>query len=115
MIPNMAEEVTPAGFGVEKLLVLFGGEGEVAVDVSAMEAQVKAPPRRFVGRRSQQLRFEGLPVDLQAFDLFWDSAHDSKIVGTISLRWLESHAASTAGDFAGNRFHGSRSAMRLMG
>lgn len=55
----MGEKVTAPGFGVEKLLVLFGGEGEVAVDFSAMEAQVKEPPRRLVGRGGQSFDSRG--------------------------------------------------------
>jgi hypothetical protein len=43
------------------------------------------------------------------------SCHDSKVVGTISLRWVGPHAASVAGGLAGNRFHGSNSAIRWMG
>jgi hypothetical protein len=44
-----------------------------------------------------------------------DCAHDSKIVGTLALRWSFGHAASVAGELAGNRFHGSNSAIRLIG
>jgi hypothetical protein len=36
-------------------------------------------------------------------------------VGTIALRWLLCHAASVARGTAGDRFHGSRSAIRLIG
>ena len=105
----------PVGVGVEEFLILFGGEGEVTVNFAAMESQVKASPRLVVGGRRQELRFQRLPVQVQFFCLIPDCAHDSKIVGTISLRWWESHAASVAGGFAGNRFHGSRSAIRWMG
>jgi hypothetical protein len=54
----------------------------------------------------------GLPV--QTFCVIRDCAHDSKIVGTISLRRWKCHAASAAG-VAENKFHGSSSAIRLMG
>ena len=113
-IPDVAEEVTAAGLGVEKLLVLFGREGEVTVNVAAVEAEVEESSRCDVSRGGQEFRFERLPVQVQAFCLIPDCAHDSKIVGTISLRWWQSHAASVAG-LAGNRFHGSSSAIRLMG
>jgi hypothetical protein len=36
----VGEEVAAVGSGVEELLVLFGGKGEIAVDVAAMEAEV---------------------------------------------------------------------------
>jgi hypothetical protein len=111
----VVEEVTAAGVGVEKFLVLFGREGEVTVDLAAVEAQVKDAPRGGIGRDSQELSFEGLPVQPQAFCVNPDCAHDSEIVGTISLRWSERHAASVAGELPGNRFHGSKSAIRLMG
>ena len=45
----MAEEVTALRVGVEKLLVLFGREGEVAVDVAAVEAKVEEPAWSDVG------------------------------------------------------------------
>jgi hypothetical protein len=114
LIPNVAEEVLALGFGVEKLLILFGGEGKVTIDFSAVEAQVKLPPRRVIGRSGQKLRFQRRPVHFQVCPIP-DRAHDSKIVGTISLRWLGPHAASVAVGLAGNRFHGSNSAIRWMG
>ena len=47
--------------------------------------------------------------------LISDCAHDSKIVGTIALRCSRCHAASVARGLAGNTFHGSSSAIRLIG
>lgn len=114
LAPYVPEEVTALGFGIEKRLVLFGGEREVTIDFSAVEAQVKLPPRRIIGCGGQKLRFQRRPVHFQ-FCLIPDRAHDSKIVGTISWRWLGPHAASVAGGLAGNRFHGSNSAIRWMG
>src|SRR5215472_18307751 len=106
-----AEEVMTVGVGFEQFLVLFGGEGEVAVDFAAVEAEVKSPPRCIVGCGSEELRFQRLPV--QHFCVNRDCAHDSKIVGTMILRGR--HAASIAIDLTGSRFHGSSSAIRLIG
>jgi hypothetical protein len=39
-IPDAAEEVTALGIGVEKLPVLFGREGEVTVDLVAVECSL---------------------------------------------------------------------------
>ena len=47
---DVAEKVAALGFGVEELLVLIGGEGEVAVNFAAAEAEVKHPARCNVGR-----------------------------------------------------------------
>ena len=111
----MVEEVLALGFGVEKLLVLVSGEGEVTVNLAADKAQVESPPWSVIGRGSQELRFERLPVQSQVLGLIPNCAHDPKIVGTISLRGLECHAASTAAGWLGKRFHGSSSAIRLIG
>ena len=40
LVSNVGEEIAAVGFGVEELLVLFGGKGEIAVDITAMEAEV---------------------------------------------------------------------------
>jgi hypothetical protein len=37
----VGEEVAPLRFGVKKLLVLFGGEGEVTVNLAAVKAEIK--------------------------------------------------------------------------
>jgi xylulose-5-phosphate/fructose-6-phosphate phosphoketolase len=58
-----------------------------------------------------ELGFDWLPV--QTFRVIRDCAYDSKVVGTVGLRRWKCHAASAA--VAGNRFHGSSSAIRLMG
>ncbi len=108
----MSEKVAAFGFGFEELLVLISGEGEVAINFAAVEAEVKNPAGCNVGRGRQELGFEWLPV--QTFSVIRDCAHDSKIVGTISLRRWKCHAAFAAG-VAGNRFHGSSSAIRLIG
>ena len=92
MISDVAEEVAAFGFGLEELLVLISGEGEVAINFAAVEAEIKNPAGCDVCRGSQELRFDRLPV--QTFCVIRDRAHDSKIVGTISLRWWKCHAAS---------------------
>ena len=112
-VSEVAEEVAAFGFGREELLVLIGGEGEVAIKFPAVEAEVKNPARCNVCRGGEELGFDWLPV--QTFCVIRDCAHDSKIVGTISLRRWKCHAASAAGGEAGNRFHGSSSAIRLIG
>ena len=61
-IPDMTEEVTAFGFGLDELLVLIGGEGEIAISVTAVEAEVKHPARCNVCRGSQELGFDWLPV-----------------------------------------------------
>ena len=38
LTPDVGEEVTTLGFGVAELLVLIGGESEIAVDFAAVEA-----------------------------------------------------------------------------
>ena len=60
LVPNVAEEVLALGFGVEELLVLVCGEGEVAVNLAALEAQVKDAPRHLVGLGRQEFRVKGL-------------------------------------------------------
>jgi hypothetical protein len=110
-ISDVTEEVAAFGFGLEELLVLNGGEGEVAIKFTAVEAEIKNPARCNVCCGSQELGFDWLPV--QTLCVIRDCAHDSKIVGTISLRWWKCHAACAA--VAGNRFHGSSSAIRLIG
>jgi hypothetical protein len=55
LIPDVGEEVSAVGFSVEKFLVLFGREGEVAVDFAAVEAKVKQSAWRDVGRGGQKL------------------------------------------------------------
>ena len=82
-IPDVTEEVAAFGFGLEELFVLIGGECEVAINFAAVEAEVKNPARCDVSRGSQELGFDWLPV--QTFCVIRDCAHDSKIVGTISL------------------------------
>src|SRR5512132_2635658 len=49
LIADVAEEVLALRFGVEKLLVSFGGKGEVPIYVAAVEAKVKNAPWRLVG------------------------------------------------------------------
>src|SRR5262249_22740197 len=115
LIPNVAEEVLALGFGVEKFLVLFGGKGEVTIDLAAVEAQVEDASRRFVGLGRQEFRFQWPPVEIQFFCAIPLRAHDSKIVGTIALRRSGRHAATSSDGLAGIRFQGSSSAIRLMG
>jgi len=115
LIPDVAEEELALGFGVEKRLVLVGREGEVTVNLSAVEAEVQDASWRDVGLSGQELRFQRPPVQIWLFYVIPHRAHDSKIVGTVVLRWPGCHAAASAGDSAGHRFHGSSSAMRLMG
>ena len=110
-ISDVTEEVAAFGIGLEELLVLIGGEGEIAINFAAVEAEVKSPAGCNVCPGSQELGFDWLPV--QPFCVIRDCAHDSKIVDTIFLRRWKCHAASAA--VAGNRFHGSSSAIRLMG
>jgi hypothetical protein len=62
LIPDVAEEVLALGFGVEKLLVLFGRESEVTVNLPAVEAEVKDAPWRLVGFGGQELRFQWPPL-----------------------------------------------------
>ena len=112
-ISDVTEEVAAFGFSLEELLVLISREGEVAINFAAVEAEVKNPAGASVGRGREELGFEWLPV--QTFCVIRDCAHDSKIVGIISLRRWECHAASAAAGVAGNRFHGSSSAIRLIG
>ena len=112
-ISDVTEEVAAFGFGLDELLILISREGEVAINFSAVEAEVKNPAGCNVCRGSQELGFDGLPV--QTFCVIRDCAHDSKIVDTIYLRWWKCHAASVATGVAGNRFHGSSSVIRLMG
>ena len=111
-ISDVTEEVAALGFSHEELLVLVSWKGKVAINFAAVEAEVKNPARCNVCRGGQELGFDWLPV--QTLRVIGDCAHDSKIVGTIGLRWWKCHAASAAG-VAGNRFQGSSSAMRLMG
>jgi hypothetical protein len=40
LVSNVGKEIAAVGFGVEELLVLFDGKGEIAVDSAAMEAEV---------------------------------------------------------------------------
>ena len=110
-ISDVTEEVAAFGSSREEGLVLISGEGEVAINFAAVKAEVKNPAGCNARRGSQQLGFDWLPV--QTLCVIRDCAHDSKIVGTISLRRWRCHAASAA--VAGNRFHGSSSAIRLMG
>jgi hypothetical protein len=42
-ISDVTEEVAAFGFSLEELLVLISGEGEVAIDFAAVEAEVKNP------------------------------------------------------------------------
>ncbi len=112
-ISDVTEEVATFGFSLEELLRLVSGEGEVTINFAAVEAEVKSPAGSNVCRGSQELGLEWLPV--QTFCVIRDCAHDPKIVGTIFLRRWKCHAASAAGGVAENRFHGSSSAIRLMG
>jgi hypothetical protein len=84
----LVREVLAARIPVEQLLVLFGREGEVAVNLAAAEAQKELPPWHGIGRCSQQSGLESLPVHLQTFYVNPGLAHDSKNVGTIWLRLL---------------------------
>jgi hypothetical protein len=77
-ISDVTEEVAAFGFGLEELLVLIGGEGEVAIKFTAVEAEIKNPARCNVCSGSQELGFDWLPV--QTFCVIRDCAHDSKIV-----------------------------------
>src|SRR5580704_9220528 len=96
LVPNVVEEVLALGFGVEERLMLVCWKGEVAVDLSAMESQVKSATWPIIGCSGQQLRLQGLPVQIEGVYLIQPCAHDPKIVGTISLRDLWCHAASDA-------------------
>lgn len=91
-------------------VALISWKREVTINVAAVEAQVKNPPGRDVSRGGQEFRFDWLPVQIRVIR---DGAHDSEIVGTIFLRPRKRHAASAS--VVGNRFHGSSSAMRLIG
>jgi len=42
-ISDVTEEVAAFGFGLEELLVLIGGESEIAINFAAVEAKVKSP------------------------------------------------------------------------
>jgi hypothetical protein len=42
-ISDVTEEVAAFGFGLEEPLVLIGGEGEVAIKFTAVEAEIKNP------------------------------------------------------------------------
>ena len=110
-VSDVREEVAAFGFGLEELLVFVGGEGEIAIKFAAVEAEVKSPAGCNVDRGGQKLGFDRLPV--QSCCVIRDCAHDSKIVDTIFLRRWKCHAAFAT--VAGNRFHGSSSAIRLMG
>src|SRR6185369_3291148 len=110
----MAEEVAALGVGVEEFLVLFGGEGEVAIEFAALEAEVKKASGSDVCGCGQKFGLQRLPVQIHAFCLIPDCAHDPEIVGTISLRWWDCHAASVAA-LAGKRFQGRSSEIRLIG
>jgi len=61
-ISDMTEEEAAPGFSVEKFLVLLSWEGEIAVNFTALEAQVKYPPRRGVEHAGQKLGIERLPI-----------------------------------------------------
>ena len=61
-IPDVAEEVPAFGFGLDERLVLIGREGEVAVNLTAVEAQVKNPARCDVSRGSHEFRLDRLPI-----------------------------------------------------
>jgi hypothetical protein len=64
VIADVTEEVTALGLRVEKLPILFGRKDEVAVNVAALEAQIKNSPRSDVGDCRQQFRFQRLPVQV---------------------------------------------------
>jgi hypothetical protein len=63
-ISDVTEEVAAFGFGLEELVILIGGEGEVAINFAAVEAEVKNPARHDVCRGSQELGFDWLPVQI---------------------------------------------------
>jgi hypothetical protein len=86
LVPNVVEEVLALGFGSEELPVLVGGEGEVTVNLAAVESQVESPPRPIIRSGGQELRFKELPVQDLGLSLIPKCAHDPKIVGTISFR-----------------------------
>jgi hypothetical protein len=53
--------------GVEKLLILLGRESEVAVNLTAFETEIELPPWYIIRRGSQQLGFQGPPIQSQTF------------------------------------------------
>jgi hypothetical protein len=57
-ISDVAEEVTALGFGLEEVVILIGGEGEVAINFAAVEAEVKNPAGCHVSRGGQQFGFD---------------------------------------------------------
>jgi len=69
LIPDVGEEVLALGFGVEKSLILFGGNGEVTIDLATVEAEVKDAPGRLVGLSGQELRFQGPPESRFSFSV----------------------------------------------
>jgi DNA-binding CsgD family transcriptional regulator len=61
-IPDVTEKVAALGFGLKELLVLIRRKGEVAINLAAVEAEVKNPARRDASRSGQELGFDWLPV-----------------------------------------------------
>jgi hypothetical protein len=64
VIADVTEEVTALGVRFEKLLILFGRENKVTINVAALEAQIKNSPPSDVGGCGQQFRFQRLPVQV---------------------------------------------------